>query len=122
MFTPLLELALQRARLMENVAKMHLQQDDEQVDLAFFTGILSLVDVIFQVPMRNVLEDLNVDADVGKAIQHRAGTLGKMLALVQAVEVNNLDNLTHTMEDLNLSPSAIHKLVEASYDNSYMFG
>lgn len=122
MFTPLLELALQRARLMENVSKLHLSQDEEQADKAFYTGILSLVDVIFQVAMPKVLEELSVDSDIVKAIQHRAGVLGKMLALVQAIEVNNLNNLTHTMNELNLTAKAVNKCVEASYDNSFLFG
>lgn len=121
MFTPLLDLALQRARLMESVSKMHLDQSEEQADLAFFTGILSLIDVIFQIPMATVLEDLNVDPHVGKAIQHRSGILGKLLALVQAIEVNHLDNLSRTMDDLNLEPGSVTKLMEASYDTSYMF-
>jgi EAL and modified HD-GYP domain-containing signal transduction protein len=117
MFTPLLELALQRAKLMENISKLQRRENEEQVDNAFFTGILSLVDVIFQVPMSKVLEDLVVDEDIAKAIQHRAGVLGQMLRLVQAIEVNNVEALSRAMEELHLEPERVNEIVQASYDS-----
>lgn len=117
MFTPLLDLALQRAKLMENIAKLQYRENEDQVDKAFFAGILSLVDVIFQVPMPKVLEDLAVDEDVAKAIQHRAGVLGEMLRLVQAIEVNNVEALSRAMEELGLEPERVNDIVQASYDS-----
>ena len=121
MFTPLLELALQRAKLMENLSKLYYREGEDKIDDAFFTGILSLVDVIFQVPMANVLEDLSVDEDIAKAIQHRVGTLGQMLVLVQALEVNNIGALSNSMEELGLSPESVNDIVEASFDLFDMF-
>lgn len=120
MFTPLLELALQRAKLMENIAKLQYRDNEEQVDKAFFAGILSLVDVIFQVPISKVLEDLLVDEDVAKAIQHRAGVLGQMLRLVQAIEVNNVEALSRAMEELELEPERVNEIVQASYDSFHL--
>jgi EAL and modified HD-GYP domain-containing signal transduction protein len=102
---------------MENISKLQRRENEEQVDNAFFTGILSLVDVIFQVPMSKVLEDLVVDEDIAKAIQHRAGVLGQMLRLVQAIEVNNVEALSRAMEELHLEPERVNEIVQASYDS-----
>jgi len=117
MFTPLLELALQRAKLMENVAKLQYHGDEERTDKAFLAGMLSLVDVIFRIPMATVLLELRVDEDIAKAIKYRTGTLGKMLVLVQAIEVNNVESLAQAMADLNLLPAAVNKILESSYDS-----
>ena len=54
-------------------------------DAAFLVGMLSLVDVLLEQPLEGVLENFNLHQDVSSALLEREGTLGTLLALVEAV-------------------------------------
>jgi EAL and modified HD-GYP domain-containing signal transduction protein len=56
------------------------------VELAFITGILSLMNVVLEMSTRDILEELNLPPQVGQALLDRNGALGDMLALVEGVE------------------------------------
>jgi EAL and modified HD-GYP domain-containing signal transduction protein len=50
------------------------------------TGILSLLNVLLQMPLPEVLGELNVDTDVRAALLERGGALGRLFSLVQKTE------------------------------------
>jgi c-di-GMP-related signal transduction protein len=84
----LLELSATRGRLMELVGRRHCAQSRDQdfPETAFMTGILSLVDVLFEVPMAQVVRHLSLAEDVRAALLDREGELGQLLHLAELVE------------------------------------
>lgn len=82
---PLFEKALLRGRLMESLAEKS-AKDRTLADSAFVTGILSLVDVLFQVPLNEIVAKLNVSKDIQDALLKREGILGVLLLLCDALD------------------------------------
>jgi c-di-GMP phosphodiesterase len=58
---------------------------------AFIVGLLSLLDVLLEVPMDLILTSIDLSADVRVALLRRTGALGKPLALVEAYEKADWD-------------------------------
>ncbi|PHV04966.1 signal transduction protein [Janthinobacterium sp. BJB412] len=79
---PLLPLAAVRAAQMETLCKEQGGDRDAQ-DLAFVTGVFSLLDVLLGMPMSEIVAALNLDLDVMAALLERGGPLGQMLLLVE---------------------------------------
>ena len=86
---PLLQLAATRARLMELLAGQCHGASRDLEDRAFMTGIISLMDTLFGVTLREILDKLNLAQDVRAALLEHSGTVGSLLALVQALERND---------------------------------
>jgi c-di-GMP-related signal transduction protein len=82
----LLQMAATRGRLMELLAGIERPGDEDYRGRAFMTGILSLLDVLLQMPMSKVLRELNVEADVRVALLESGGALGRLFSLVQKTE------------------------------------
>jgi len=106
---PLLVLAATRARLMELVS-MRLPRasgDREHADRAFMAGILSLADVLLEVPMDQVIAPMNLDEDVRTALVSREGELGDLLTLAERVEKNDFENLPPLLDGLGISSEVL---------------
>jgi c-di-GMP phosphodiesterase len=80
---PLLPLAAVRAAQMEALCKLRGGARDEQ-DQAFMVGVFALLDVLFALPMEEIVGALNLAPEAAAALLHRSGPLGGMLALAEA--------------------------------------
>jgi EAL and modified HD-GYP domain-containing signal transduction protein len=87
---PLLQLAALRGRFMELlVEKLHPGQRDLR-DPAFITGLMSVVPAALGMSMTDVLAQIAVGNDVRLALTHREGTLGKLFALTERYDDNDV--------------------------------
>jgi EAL and modified HD-GYP domain-containing signal transduction protein len=68
-------------------------QDAEQSSEFFTVGLFSLLDTIFDSTMDEVLEDMPLDREVKNALLHREGTLGRVLANIEAHEKGEWDRV-----------------------------
>jgi EAL and modified HD-GYP domain-containing signal transduction protein len=102
---PLLEMAAVRGRLMEIMLKQLAGRSarDEQAETAFMVGILSLLDVLFETPMEEIIANLNLNDDVSSALLKRGGQLGKMLMLTEKLEVTDFDAVTVLLGECGVS-------------------
>lgn len=96
----LLPVAARRGALLEELCKRDGGDRDEQ-DLAFMTGVFSLLDRLFRMPMAALLGDLKLPGDVEAALLAREGLLGQRLLLCEtpsldsaALEAAGLDSLS----------------------------
>ncbi len=106
--SPLLQTSSMRARLMEIlVEKGALEGSKDQADLAFMTGMFSLIDALLMRPMAEVLSDLNLSESVYEALLNREGDLGKLLQLVEKVEQCNYPPVERLVTDYNLTPTQL---------------
>jgi len=79
----LLPLAALRGATLEALCKQDGGERDAQ-DLAFMTGVFSLLDRLFRMPMAAVLADLPLPGDVEAALLRREGRLGQRLQLASS--------------------------------------
>ncbi|MES2150273.1 MAG: HDOD domain-containing protein [Pseudomonadota bacterium] len=79
---PLLPIAAQRAAQMEALCKAQ-GGDREEQDLAFMIGVFSLLDVLFSMPMMEIVGALGMDPDATSALLLREGRMGHLLRLVE---------------------------------------
>lgn len=102
---PLLEMAAVRGRLMEILLKQQFGQAiaDEQAETAFMVGILSLLDVLFETPMSEIISNLNLNDDVSTALLTREGYLGGMLTLTEKLEIADFDAVKLLLIECDLS-------------------
>lgn len=99
---PLLEMAAVRGRLMEIL--LHQKEgSSDYSEAAFMTGILSLLDVLFEIPMDEIIDTLNLTEEVSSALLERKGQMGQMLSLVEKVEVTDFDAVSPLLEQNNIS-------------------
>lgn len=83
--SPLLPRAALRASLMESMAKRKQLSHDQQ-DNAFMTGMFSMLEALFGVPLSEIIGPLNLSEDVVRSLTTGEGNLGGLLAVVKASE------------------------------------
>lgn len=83
--SPLLLLAATRGKMMELLA-IKLQRNTNFRDEAFMVGILSLIDILVDKPLADIVDELNPGKHIADALLHREGELGVLLQLVECVE------------------------------------
>ncbi|GBG13705.1 diguanylate phosphodiesterase [Novimethylophilus kurashikiensis] len=109
---PLMQMAATRARTMELLCQSRSKQVD--ADAAFMTGILSLVDVLLGMNMEDILNQLSLSEDVRDAILLRQGYLGRLLALMESVEIGDFSSVAEGLESLHLTAADLsHAELEA---------
>lgn len=99
---PLLEMAVVRGRMMEILVDKRRVQEDV-AEAAFMTGILSLLDVLFETPMGEIVESLHLSDEVTTALLSRQGRMGMLLTLVEKVETTDFDAVIPLLERCNVT-------------------
>lgn len=79
----LLPLAARRGAQLESLCGQHGGGRDDQ-DLAFMTGVFSLLDRLLHMPMREIAAELSLPDDVRGALVAREGRLGAWLTLTES--------------------------------------
>jgi c-di-GMP phosphodiesterase len=106
---PLFERAVIRGRIMELMAN-RIARDAKAADMAFITGVLSLIDALLQVPLENVLKDFNLSDEIERALLNRDGVLGQMLGAIENLEQENYDEVSRLLEGVNITPSELYAI------------
>jgi EAL and modified HD-GYP domain-containing signal transduction protein len=103
--TPLLMLATTRGRLMELLAQRLRPGQRAVADIAFTVGIMSLMDVLFGIPMADIVEQIPVSDEVRQALVARAGFFGELLKLSESIEQadENTELVLPTLKELQIS-------------------
>ena len=88
----LLHLAATRGKLME----LLMQQDHPTLaESAFLVGIVSVMDALLGQPMQQVVDALGLADDLRGALLQRGGPIGRMLAVVETLEVDKDGDKDH---------------------------
>jgi EAL and modified HD-GYP domain-containing signal transduction protein len=113
--SPLLEMAAVRGRLMEllMMQRTHFGRTSDLVETAFLTGVLSLLDALYETPMEHVVESLNLSDDMADALLRREGQLGALLLLAEKLEKADFIAVQELLESLSIS---LDQLLEAQLD------
>jgi EAL and modified HD-GYP domain-containing signal transduction protein len=103
---PLMQLAAARGRQMELLAgaiEPPINIKDFG-DTAFMTGIFSLLDVLLNLPMEQILDALPLQKDIHDALETRQGVLGHLLTAITAGEAGDFSSAADTLNKLGISP------------------
>ena len=107
---PLMQLAAARGRQMELlVAAMEPKPDvPDLTNNAFMTGLFSLLDVLINLPMREILKELPMHDEVVSALTplDHSGVLGQLLSAVAAGESGQFESAEALLAQLGISPAA----------------
>lgn len=87
---PLLQLAALRGRFMELLVAKLLPGQRELSDPAFITGLMSVVPAALGMSMTDVLAQISVGNEVRLALTRREGPLGKLFALIERYDENDI--------------------------------
>jgi EAL and modified HD-GYP domain-containing signal transduction protein len=116
--SPLLNMATTRGKLLELVAQKIRPGNRQSADIAFTVGIMSLVDALFGIPMREILMQMPVSQPVSDALLSRNGLYGDMLRFAEQLE--RMDEspagLRASIERLGLTHNDLQQLQLAAYD------
>lgn len=91
--SPLLQLAAARGKLMELMAARKPGPESVLKELAFITGILSLMNVLLDMSYEDILKELNLPEPVRLALLQRDGEIGQMLSLAETLERDDRDEI-----------------------------
>jgi EAL and modified HD-GYP domain-containing signal transduction protein len=118
MQSPLLQMATTRGKLLELIAQKLQPGNRNAADMAFMVGIMSLMDVLFHMPMTEVLTKVAVAQDVSEALLARKGWYGTMLKLAEYNEHLDLalGLLKPSLAQLNLSAEDWYQLQIEAFD------
>ncbi len=108
---PLMQLAAARGRQMEllSAAIDPIPDVPELSDNAFMTGLFSLLGVLINLPMNEILKEIPLQDEVVDALNNPTddGVLGKLLTAISAGEAGNFAAAGRILSELGISP-AVH--------------
>jgi EAL and modified HD-GYP domain-containing signal transduction protein len=102
---PLVDMAAVRASIMENLARHHrtLKTHHNSYEKAYMTGILSILEKVYAIPMDEVIHNLNLSEDVRDALISHTGDLGQLLHIAELLELMETDHMCSHLEEIGLS-------------------
>lgn len=86
MQSPLLQLAAVRGKMMELLVSRKQAHNPTGAELAFITGILSLMDVLLEMPHAEILKEMPLPEPVASALVQREGEFADFLTLTEGLE------------------------------------
>jgi EAL and modified HD-GYP domain-containing signal transduction protein len=115
--TPLLMLATTRGRLMELLAQRLRPGQRYLSEIAFTVGIMSLMDVLFGIPMADIVEQIPVSDEIYNALLRRAGFFGELLKLAECIEAPDSqdDSVLPSLRGLAISGDDMVELEMAAF-------
>jgi len=103
----LFERVRNRTYIMHEIAK---SIDKSIVSSAYFVGVISLMDVLFNVSKRTLMRELNIDKDIKEAILRKDGVLGDIYSFVLALESFDTKYIEEFVEKYNISKEALEEI------------
>ena len=118
MENPLVDMAAVRGGFMEQMALAcpRLRGNREAPDQAFMTGILSLLESLYDIPMEQIAGELNLSEEVQQALVSREGIFGSLLALAEALEQVDFVKASELLGPLAIPHSTVMQAQMKAYN------
>ncbi len=117
--TPLMSMLDNRLELLKELHGVVSPNDGiKQKDQVTFLGLLSLIDLIIQRPMEEILQRLSVNDVIKEALLEKKNSLGELLAFAIAIEKFDLLEIQANVTKFGIHPQQIENLLAASIQNS----
>jgi EAL and modified HD-GYP domain-containing signal transduction protein len=102
----LMKTSITRGRLTELLGESYFDKKDR--DNLFIVGVFSLLDVMLDMPMGQVLEKIQLSDTVSEALLSRKGIYGPFLELAEACEGADGPQIIRLAESLQFDPSKVN--------------
>ena len=116
---PLMQIAAARGRQMELLSTSITPEPDipDLSDNAFMTGLFSLLDILINLPMSDILKELPMHDEVVEELlsPSNGGMLGAMLAAVKSAESGDFKAAESTYEKLGLDHWTVSRAQVAAF-------
>jgi EAL and modified HD-GYP domain-containing signal transduction protein len=114
--SPLLETVLLRARAMELLTERIYGKNTTITGDAYFTGLLSLLDVIFCISAEELMESLNIEGEIRLAVEKREGRLGDLLRLIETSDDDAKTIKSELLEKYKITPDELSSIKYLSFE------
>lgn len=98
-------MSLHRAKMAELL--VHYMRRSSLKNLAYLCGLLSLIDGILDIDMREALQYIHLDSTIKQALIYRSGTLGQLIDLFEYIEVSEWDKIDQISQSLDVNDQDI---------------
>ncbi|MEN8257745.1 MAG: HDOD domain-containing protein [Thermodesulfobacteriota bacterium] len=110
----LLRLSVQRARFCQGLSDLVPGVGSRAT--CYTLGMLSLLDVILERKMENILDGLHLDQDLSDALASGTGSMGVLLALTTAYEQGDWETVDKVCQSLSVNITALPELLASSVE------
>jgi c-di-GMP-related signal transduction protein len=118
---PLIERAIVRGRVMEMLAKQ--AGDKAAMDSSFMTGMLSLVNVLFNVSPAEIMDKMNLSQEIQDALLMQEGRLGTLLKIVDRMDREDYEATDEYLKTFGLTvPDLLFAETEAIVASQSVLG
>lgn len=119
---PLLLMVVYRTELMSSLVQViNPNASKHELSMAYFTGMLSLIHLLFHMPQREVLEKLNISDEIKQALLEGKGFYGEMLDLVRSIELFDTEAIEEYLQTLGLKYAIIEPIITQVMDKVNRF-
>lgn len=110
---PLLLMVVNRTEMMSALVRMlNPKATKEDISKAYFTGMLSLIHLLFNMPQRDVLAKLNIAYEIEDAVLDGIGFYGELLDLVRSIELFDTESIEAFLAEKGLKYAIIEPLIQ----------
>lgn len=114
--SPLFQNVSQRAKFLETLAMEMDPQNHGFCAKAFMVGLLSRMDALVRAPLETILPDAPTDDEMQEALLNRAGRLGQLLQLADAVELDDAQAIHSAITEIGLTVTQLKYCITESYN------
>ena len=89
---------------------------NKKADSAFLVGLMSLLDVIFNRELTDIVKEFNVDEEIKGEVTQQKGDLGLLLKTVKCYECDDVCELIDCFGLLKISFEEFNRVMMESYE------
>ena len=109
---PLLLMVVYRTELMSALVQViNPKASKYDLSMAYFTGMLSLIHLLFHMSQRDVLSKLNISYEIEQAVLEGEGFLGEMLDLARSIEMFDTEAIEAYLHTLGQKYAIIEPII-----------
>lgn len=109
---PLLLMVVFRTEMMSAlVKKINPSASRNDLSSAYFTGMISLIHLLFHMPQQEILDKLNISYDIERAVLNGEGFFGELLDLVRSIELFDIDAIEEYLRSIGLKYAIIEPVI-----------
>lgn len=120
--TPFMLMMKNRTELMQRILKtINPEAGSNMLGEAYFVGVLSLIDVVFEKRLEDILTSIHISDAVQNAVLNESDTLGDILKLVKSIEAFDREAETEFEKKYGLEKNKIKELIAESLEATEKF-